>query len=126
MDQRKRENIGMNAALEQEDLVVNTIKDSSERILPETRSEVKKDGSEIVKQKSANIGNEIVEEEERKTLDRDDKELGENNNNNDEGKNYGTKKFLKGEALICKSWNKRHQMSDKESDDLLISDQEVI
>ncbi|KAF0537722.1 hypothetical protein F8M41_008188 [Gigaspora margarita] len=33
MDQRKRENIGVNTALEQEDLVANTIKDSSEIIL---------------------------------------------------------------------------------------------
>ncbi|KAF0537723.1 hypothetical protein F8M41_008189 [Gigaspora margarita] len=56
------------------------------------------------------------------------KELEEINDNNDEGKSYGTKKFLKGEALslVCKRWNKRYQTGDKESDDLPISDQEVI
>lgn len=38
MDQRKRENIGVNTALEQEDLVANTIKDSSEIILVEVEN----------------------------------------------------------------------------------------
>ncbi|CAG8854903.1 37062_t:CDS:2, partial [Gigaspora margarita] len=48
MNQRKGENIGMNAALELEDLVINLIKDSSEKILPRNRrNEIEKDKKEI-------------------------------------------------------------------------------
>lgn len=47
----------------------------------QTRSEVKKDRSEIVEQKFANIGDEIVEEEEQRTLDKDESKNNREKNN---------------------------------------------